>query len=122
MNIIEFNGDPMLQLEKYEDLDKYIFYLNEASYSEIKSYSDEINESIPMFFAGKKNKSILFAKGGIDDDGNEFPDTYIGIDDTDNDDFPFCIASIYASDLQYSKPKNGEIVYLKKTSKKLKNI
>ena len=120
MNIIEFTGDPMLQLEKFEDMDKFIFYLNQNALDEIKSYAKEMSENIPQFFSDKKSSFILFAEGGIDEEGNEFPDTYIGIIDTQNADYPYCFAGIYASDFQYAKPENGESIFFKKNSKKLK--
>lgn len=120
MNIIEFNGDPMLQLEKYDDMDKYIFYLNKEALNNIKSYSKEIKKNIPIFFRDKKSEFVLFAEGGIDEEGNEFPDTYIGIRCTLNEDYPYCLSEIYASDFQYISPEFGEIVFLKKNSKGLK--
>jgi hypothetical protein len=120
MNIIEFNGDPMLQLEKFEDMDKYIFYLNQESFDEIKSYSELISENIPEYFNDKKTDFVLFAAGGTDDEGKEFPDTYIGISSTSNSDYPYYFSAIYASDFQYTKPENGEIIFLKKNDKQLK--
>ena len=118
MNVIEFTGDPMLQLEKFEDMDKNIFYLNSESMEEIKSYSEELKENIPQFFKDKNSSFILFAEGGIDEDGNEFPDTYIGIRNTENKDYPYCISAIYASDFQYASPENGEPIFLKKNNQK----
>lgn len=115
MNIIEFNGDPMMELEKFEDMDKYIFYLNQESLNEIKSYSDELNDDIPQFFSDKRSDFIFFAKGGVDEKGNEFPDTYIGVNYTHNEEYPYTFSGIYASDLQYTKPENGEEIFLKKT-------
>lgn len=120
MNIIEFTGDPMLQLEKLNDMEKYIFYLNQESIDEIKSYSKELNEDIPLYFSNKKSSFVLLAEGGIDEEGNEFPDTYIGISHTQNEDYPYCFSAIYASDFQYARPENGEAIFLKKNSPKLK--
>lgn len=117
MNIIEFTGDPMLQLEKFEDLGKYIFYLNQESMDEIKSYSKKVDDNIPQFFNDKKCSLVLLAEGGIDEEGNEFPDTYIGIIDTKNEEYPYCFSAIYASDFQYIKPENGEELFLKKSQK-----
>lgn len=118
MNIIEFTGDPMLQLERFSDMDKNIFYFNKSSMDEIKSYSKELSENIPEFFDDKKPDFILLAEGGIDEEGNEFPDTYIGISNTQNEDYPFCFSAIYASDFQYTKPENGEVIFLKRIIKK----
>ena len=120
MNKIEFDGDPMLQLEKFEDMDKYIFYLNQEALDEIKSYAKEMSEIIPQFFSDKKSSFVLFAEGGIDEEGNEFPDTYIGISNTQNTDYPYCFSAIYASDFQYAKPKDGKSIFLKKNNRKLK--
>lgn len=120
MNIIEFDGDPMLQLEKFEEMWKYIFNLNQESLDEIKTYSKELSSNIPPFFNDKNSSFILFAKGGIDEDEKEFPDTYIGISYTQNEDYPYCFSAIYASDFQYVRPENGEIILLKKNSKQLK--
>lgn len=116
MNIIEFTGDPMLQLENFKDMDKYIFYLNQESLDEIKTYSKELSKNIPLFFKDKNSSFILFAEGGIDEEGNEFPDTFIGISNNQNDDYPYYFSAIYASDFQYEKPENGEKVFLKRTS------
>ena len=120
MNIIEFNGDPMLQLEKFEDMGKYKFYLNQEALDEIKSYSQNLSENIPQFFSDKNSSFILFVEGGIDEEGNEFPDTYIGISETQNEEYPFCFSAIYASDFQYTRPESGETIFLKKSSQKLK--
>ncbi len=120
MNTIEFTGDPMLQLEKFEDMDKYVFYLNQESLDEIKSYSKVLSENIPPFFSDKESSFVLLAEGGIDEEGNEFPDTYIGISDIQNEDYPYYFSAIYASDFQYTKPENGESIFLKKNSKKIK--
>lgn len=68
MKIIEFTGDPMLQLEKFKDMEKYIFYLNQESIDEIKSYSKELNEDIPLYFSNKKSSFVLLAEGGIDEE------------------------------------------------------
>ena len=116
MDIIEFNGDPMLQLEKYDKLDEYIFYLNQESMDEINSYSDELKTNIPEFFNDINSSFILFAEGGIDEDGNEFPDTYIGIQSILKDECSYKITGIYASDLQYKAPKNGREILLKKNN------
>ena len=118
MNIIEFAGDPMLELEKFEDMDKYTFYLNQESMDEIKSYSEEISVNIPKFFNNKRCDTILFAEGGKDEEGKEFPDTYIGVCYTQIEEYPYCFSAIYASDFQYEKPENGEAIYLKRNSKK----
>ncbi len=120
MNVIEFNGDPMLQLEKFEEMDKYTFYLNTGSINEIKSYSEELTKNIPEFFNDKKSDFILFAEGGIDEEGNEFPDTYIGISSTEDKNYPYFITAIYASDFQYACPEEGEAIYLKNNTKKKK--
>ena len=120
MNLIEFNGDPMLQLEKFEDMENYIFCLNQEATNEIKSYSKEITENIPKIFKNKNSSFILLAEGGKDEEGNEFPDTYIGFSDTQNSDYPYCISAIYASDFQYEKPDNGAIIFLKKNNKILR--
>ena len=122
MKIIEFTGDPMLQLEKFKDMEKYIFYLNQESIDEIKSYSKELNKDIPLYFSNKKSSFVLLAEGGIDEEGNEFPDTYIGISNTQNEDYPYCFSAIYASDFQYARPENGEAIFLKKNSPKLKKV
>ena len=125
MNIIEFVGDPMLQLEKVDNMSKVIFYLNTEAITEIRSYSTEVTgEDIPPFFSDKKSSAILFAEGGIDEEGKEFPDTYIGICDTQNNDYPHCFSAIYASDFQYVKPEKGEAIFLKKVpqcKKKIRN-
>ena len=122
MNVIEFNGDPMLQLEKFDDMDKYIFYLNQESIYEINSYSTRLDENIPPFFNDKSSSFVLFAEGGIDEEGNEFPDTYIGISNNQNDEYPYLFSGIYAADFQYDKPANGEEIYLKKNSKRFNNM
>lgn len=114
MNTIEFTGDPMLQLEKYDNVEKYIFYLNPLAMDEMKSYSIEINKNIPRFLNDRSNDFILFVEGGIDEEGNQFPDTYIGINNTSNEAYPYLISAIYAIDFQYNSPKNGEIIFLKK--------
>ena len=113
MNIIEFSGDPMLQLEKYEKKDEYIFYLNQESMDEISSYSDELKEDIPDYFNNIDSSFVLFAEGGIDEEGNEFPDTYIGIKNVQKEEFNYKISGIYASDLQYKAPENGIEIFLK---------
>lgn len=41
MRTIEFTGDPMLQIEEFEDKESNIFYLNQEALLEIKSYSEE---------------------------------------------------------------------------------
>ena len=117
MNIIEFNGDPMLQLEKFDNMEDYKFYLNEEAMDEIRSYSNEVNENIPEFFADKHSDYIYLAEGGIDEEGNEFPDTYIAINEVNNVDYPYIISSIYASDFQYETKDNGKDVYLKKNNR-----
>ena len=118
MKVIEFNGDPMLQLEKYDELDNYVFYLNQESMNEISSYSTEVEE-VPQFFKNIIPNFVLLAEGGIDEEGNEFPDTYIGIQvlDTPNQ---YKIAGIYASDIEYSAPSQGEEILLKKSSENIK--
>ena len=118
MNIIEFTGDPMLQLEKFEDIDNYIFYLNQEALEEIKSYSKQVSENIPNFFNDIKSDFIFLAEGGIDEEGKEFPNTYIGIKNSLNTEYPYYISGIYASDFQYLSSINGNEIYLKKNSKK----
>ena len=117
MKIIEFDGDPMLQLEKFDELDKYIFYLNQESMDEIDSYSSKVEENVPQFFANIMPSFVLLAEGGVDKEGNEFPDTYIGIQVLE---MPgqYKIAGIYASDIQYAAPKDGEEILLKHIKKK----
>lgn len=122
MRIIELVGDPMLQLEKIEDIDKYIFYLNQESIDEISSYSVELKENIPQFFVDKDSSYIFYAEGGIDEEGNEFPDTYIGIKIISDVDKKYKISAIYASDMQYVSPITGEEILLKKNSKNLKKF
>lgn len=119
MKIIEFDGDPMLQLEKFDELDNYIFYLNQESMDEIDSYSSKVEENVPQFFANIMPSFVLLAEGGVDEEGNEFPDTYIGIQvlDTPNQ---YKIAGIYASDIQYASPQNGEEILLKKNNENVK--
>ena len=117
MNVVEFTGDPMLQLEKFENMCEYIFYLNQESLDEIKSYSQVIVENIPHFFDDKHCGFILLAEGGKDENGKEYPDTYIGINNTLNTEYPYCLFAVYASDFQYSQPENGEIIFLKKQTK-----
>lgn len=114
MKTIEFKGDPMLELEKFENLDTYIFYLNKKSFSEIKSYSKTISNNIPTFFVENKTIfDILFlAEGGIDECGKEFPDTYIAIQNVH--DKQYKIIGIYASDFTYIAPDNGEEILLNK--------
>ncbi|MBR5370252.1 MAG: hypothetical protein IK137_02995 [Bacilli bacterium] len=119
MKIIEFDGDPMLQLEKVENMDKSIFHLNQESVDEIASYSEELKENIPQFFVDKDSSIIYLAKGGIDEEGNEFPDTYIGIKCNDKSKCPYTITAIYASDFQYACPKTGEEIFLKKKSNEI---
>lgn len=114
MKIIEFTGDPMLQLEKFEDLNNYIFYLNQSSMDEISSYSEELETDIPSFLSELTPSFVLFAEGGKDEEGNEFPDTYIGIQNLQNQEYPYKIAGIYASDLQYKSPLKGQEIYLKR--------
>ena len=117
MRIIEFDGDPMLQLEKFDDVNKYVFYLNQESVDEISSYSIELKANIPSFFEDKGSNYIYLAEGGIDEEGNEFPDTYIGIKTIADVGRPYKISGIYASDFQYECPKVGEEILLKRTSK-----
>ena len=119
MKIIEFNGDPMLQLEKFENLDNYIFYLNQESMDEISSYTNEVTEEVPQFFKNIMPNFVLLAEGGIDEEGNEFPDTYIGIQVLDTPD-QYKIAGIYASDIQYAAPSKGEEILLKKNNENIK--
>ena len=107
----------MLQLEKFEDLSKYVFYLNQNAMDEIISYSNELRDNIPEFLKDLDSASILFAEGGTDEDGKDFPDTFIGIQNVPNPEFSFKIAGIYASDFQYKAPSFGEEIYLKKTAK-----
>jgi hypothetical protein len=120
MKIIEFDGDPMLQLEKFEELEQYTFYLNKEAMDEIKSYSSELRDNIPEFFNAINPSFVLLAEGGIDEEGNEFPDTYIGIRNISNEEYGYQIAGIYASDMEYSAPNDGEEIFLKKNSKKIK--
>ena len=115
MKIIEFDGDPMLQLEKVEDIDNSIFYLNQESVDEIASYSKELKENIPQFFVDKDSSIIYFAEGGMDEERNKFPDTYIGIK-YNNSKYPYTISAIYASDIQYTCPKIGKEIFLKKNN------
>lgn len=114
MKIIEFDGDPMLQLEKVEDMDNSIFHLNQESIDEISSYSEELKENIPQFFTDKDSSIIYFAQGGTDEEGNMFPDTYIGIKNNSDSEYPYTISAIYASDIQYTCPKIGKEIFLKK--------
>ena len=120
MKTIEFTGDPMLQLEKFEELDNYIFYLNQESMDEISSYSSEVEENVPPFFANTASDFVLLAEGGIDEEGNEFPDTYIGIQAVEKEGYKYMISGIYASDLQYAAPSNGEEIFLKKNNENVK--
>ena len=119
MRVIEFDGDPMLKLEGFDDLSKYSFYLNQASVDEIKSYSEEVKENVPEFFNDIDTDYVLFVEGGIDDDGNEFPDTYIGIKNNNDSECEYKMAGIYASDIQYKNPTDGEKIYLKKNDVKM---
>ena len=120
MKVIKFDGDPMLQLEEFKEKRNYKFYLNQEAFSEIQSYSTEEIESIPEYFKGIVFDTIFFAAGGIDEKGNEFPDTYIGIKNVESSEYPYMISAIYASDFQYTVPENGEEVYLKKSNKLIK--
>lgn len=113
--IIEFDGDPMVQLEKFDPLDDKIFYLNKESLDEILSYATEA-ENIPEFFEGivENISDVLFVAGGIDEEGNEYPDTYIGVKYEEKQESVAIISGIYASDIQYKSPKEGETILLKK--------
>lgn len=114
--IIEFDGDPMLELEKYTDLSQYVFYLNGQALSEIKSYSMK-SEYIPDYF--KENNInfdyILFAEGGKDENGEEFFDTYISIEEIQEKEIVAKISGIFAADIKYSSPEAGAKIFLKKS-------
>lgn len=114
--IIEFDGDPMLELEKYTDLSQYVFYLNGQALSEIKSYSMK-SEYIPDYF--KENNInfdyILFAEGGKDENGEEFSDTYISIEEIQEKEIVAKISGIFAADIKYSSPEAGAKIFLKKS-------
>jgi len=121
MRTIEFTGDPMLQIEEFEDKGSNIFYLNHEALLEIKSYSEEKtaidlkdDEEVANFFGSIPTDKVLFAAGGTDDNGDEFPDTYIGIKNVEGNEYPYIISGIYASDFQYVVPNVGEAIYLKK--------
>ena len=119
MKIIEFTGDPMVQLEKFDNMDELVFYLNDESVAEINSYSVVVTENIPEYFSDIKRDYILLAEGGIDEEGNEFPDTYIAIG---TDEKGTKIAGIYASDFQYRAPMSGEEILLKKNKENVKSL
>lgn len=114
----------MLQLEKFDDINDKLFYLNKGSLEEIKSYTILTNE-IPEYFnknfelSNIDNFYVLLVEAGIDDDGNEFPETYILIEDLNDDDCAI-ILGIYADDLQYIRPLKGEKIVLKKLEEKKK--
>ena len=118
MRVIEFTGDPMLQLEEFEDKEKNIFYLNQESFDEIKSYSEEVTNDVPEFFNSILTDTLFFAAGGQDENGDEYPDTYIGIRNVEGNEYPYVISGIYASDFQYAIPVAGEPIYLKKQNQR----
>lgn len=122
MKIIEIKGDPIIQLERFDDFYKYIFYLNDEALSEVKSYSKETTENIPVFFQDVQFDFMLFVPEGFDEAGNHFSETYIGIKYIDNQEYTSKIAGIYASDLRYKSPSAGKEVFLKKINLKVKKL
>lgn len=120
MKIMEFDGDPMMQVESFDNLTDKIFFLNQESVEEILSYSTTDVKTIPSYI--KKNvpllngvdQIVLIVEGGIDEEGKAFPETYIALAMYDQADISGQILSIYASDIQYAKPANGEEILLKK--------
>lgn len=112
-HVVEFLGDPMVALEKC-DLNS-IFFMNQSAYDEIASYSSVVGDGdFPDFFKTNKSDVIFFAEGGIDEEGKSFPDTYIGVCNTADSDYPFRLSAIYASDFQYVCPQNGNVICLKR--------
>ncbi len=118
MKTIEFMGDPMLQFEEIKNVNNYIFYLNQESMDEINSYSCIVIDNIPEFFSNLDLNHVLFAKGGIDENGDPFPDTFIGIKTMKNAENLYKISGIYASDFCYVAPDSGEEILLKKRNMK----
>ena len=117
---VEFIGDPMIEIEKYKDnLDDYIFYLNQSSMDAIEEYAVP-TVKIPTFFDGLNSSKILFAEGNDNpEEGDIFPDTYIGVlFDTDKQ--AYKIIGIFADDINYKAPQYGKEVLLKSQDERTK--
>ena len=125
-NIVEFRQDPMIEIDKLDQLGDKILYLNETGMDELKSYSriildfpipDEFNKQFPN--ANEENTFFLKSTAGIDDEGREFPETYFVIENTKNEDFPYKILGLYSFGNCYISPQVGEEIYLKMVKGKM---
>ena len=125
-NIVEFRQDPMIEIDKLDQLGDKILYLNETGMDELKSYSriildfpipEEFNKQFPN--ANEENTFFLKSTEGIDDEGREFPETYFVIENTKNEDFPYKILGLYSFGNCYISPQVGEEIYLKMVKGKM---
>lgn len=125
-NIVEFRQDPMIEIDKLDQLGDKILYLNETGMDELKSYSriildfpipEEFNKQFPN--ANEENTFLLKSTAGIDDEGREFPETYFVIENTKNEDFPYKILGLYSFGNCYISPQVGEEIYLKMVKGKM---
>ena len=125
-NIVEFRQDPMIEIDKLDQLGDKILYLNETGMDELKSYSriildfpipEEFNKQFPN--ANEENTFFLKSTAGIDDEGREFQETYFVIENTKNEDFPYKILGLYSFGNCYISPQVGEEIYLKMVKGKM---
>lgn len=119
-NIVEFRQDPMVEIEQLKPLGEKILYLNETGMRELKSYSAITSNSfIPQEFRknflGKNQENMFFlrATAGIDEENIEYPETYLAIENTQDEYFPYKILGLYSLGDCYLTPAEGEKVCLK---------
>ena len=125
--IITFEIDPMIKMMDFRNIKDKIFYLNETALNEIRLYSYELKEgNIPGFFnyylqSGKKeDRFFLLAAAGIDEEGEEYPETYFAMENTEDEDYPSKIIGMYSLGQFYIAPDKGREIYLNMVKGKVK--
>lgn len=114
--VIEFRGNPMEVINNTFRNSNIIFNLDEASMEGIKSYSHIVERNqVPtskVFF--------LLTDESISLEELNYPETYLAIATTNNEEYPYKILGKYSPRELYITRKDGENVFLQMNQSKLK--
>ena len=122
--VIEFRGNPMEVINNTFRNSNIIFNLDEASMEEIKSYSHIVERNqVPALLKDQVPTSKVFfllTDESISLEELNYPETYLAIATTNNEEYPYKILGKYSPRELYITRKDGENVFLQMNQSKLK--
>lgn len=115
--VIEFRGNPMEVINNTFRNSNIIFNLDEASMEEIKSYSHIVERNqVPALLKDQVPTSKVFfllTDESISLEELNYPETYLAIATTNNEEYPYKILGKYSPRELYITRKDGENVFYK---------